>query len=221
MVSIEWHARLRRSALSSWIVPLRDRLDYLRWRRAHVEGSTCALQKRYALRDLLRAHGLGLVVETGTFLGDMAAFLSARGFDVITIELDPTLAALARLRFAHNRRVQLIEGDSGTRLPAVVSQLTHPALFYLDAHYSGPGTGKGEIETPISAEIDLILQRAPAGSVVAIDDARCFGAEPDYPPLQDFLDALKARDVADARVVNDAIVFSVPVAKRAAAVAAS
>ena len=98
----------------------------------------------------------------------------------------------------------------------MVGQLTYPALFYLDAHYSGPGTGKGDIETPISAEIDLILQRAPAGSVVAIDDARCFGTEPDYPPLQDFLGALSRRGVADARVVNDAIVFSVPAVKRVA-----
>jgi hypothetical protein len=216
MVSVEWHARLRRSALSNWVVTLKDRLDYIRWRRAGDEGSTCPLQKRYSLLSLLRAHGLGLVVETGTFLGDMAAFLSARGFDVITIELDPKLAALARLRFADNRRVHLIEGDSGTRLPTIVGQLTHPALFYLDAHYSGPGTGKGDIETPISAEIDLILQRAPAGSVVAIDDANCFGTQPDYPPLQDFLDALTASGVADARVVNDAILFSVPAAKRAA-----
>ena len=224
MVSVEWHARLRRSALSNWVVTLKDRLDYVRWQRAEAKnsatGSTCPLQKRYSLLDLLRAHGLGLVVETGTFLGDMAAFLSARGFDVITIELDPKLAALARLRFADNRRVHLLEGDSGTRLPTVVGQLTHPALFYLDAHYSGPGTGKGDIETPISAEIDLILQRAPAGSVVAIDDARCFGTEPDYPPLQDFLGALSARGVADARVVNDAIVFSVPAAKRAVTAAA-
>ena len=216
MVSVEWHARLRRSALSSWVVALKDRLDYARWRRAGVEGSTCPLQKRYSLVDLLGANNLRLVVETGTFLGDMAAFLSARGFDVITIELDPKLAALARQRFAHNRRVQLIEGDSGTRLPVVVGQLTYPALFYLDAHYSGPGTGKGDIETPISAEIDLILQRAPAGSVVAIDDARCFGTEPDYPPLQDLLGALRARGVADARVVKDAIVLSVPAVKRAA-----
>jgi SAM-dependent methyltransferase len=217
MVSIEWHARLRRSPLSHWIVALKDRFDYIRWRRADVAGSTCPLQKRYALLELLRAHNLRLVVETGTFLGDMAAFLSARGYDVITIELDPKLAAFARLRFADNRRVELIEGDSGTRLPAVVRTLTDPALFYLDAHYSGPGTGKGDIETPISAEIDLILQRAPAGSVVAIDDARCFGTAPDYPPLQDFLNALKVRGVTDAHVANDAIVFAVPALERAAA----
>jgi SAM-dependent methyltransferase len=225
MVSLEWHARLRRSPLSSWLVALKDRFDYVRWRHANVAGSAagsiCPLQKRYALLELVRADKLGLVVETGTFLGDMAAFLSARGYDVITIELDPTLAALARLRFADNQRVHLIEGDSRTRLPAVVNELTHPTLFYLDAHYSGPGTGKGEIETPISAEIDLILKRAPAESVVAIDDARCFGTAPDYPSLQDLLGALRARGVVDAHVANDAIVFTVPETARPSTFAAA
>ncbi len=215
MVSVEWHARLRRSPLSSWVIGLKDRVDYVRW-RANVAGSnagsTCPLQKRYALLKLLRSRKLDLVVETGTFLGDMAKFLSSHGYEVVTIELDAKLAALARLRFNGNSRIRLIEGDSGTRLPAVVEKLTRPALFYLDAHYSGPGTGKGAIETPISAEIDFILGRAPAGSVVAIDDARCFGTSPDYPRLQDFLGALQARGVTDAHVANDAIVFSVPAA---------
>jgi len=219
MVSVEWHARLRRSPLSRWVIGLKDQVDYVRWRQSHAAGSTCPLQKRYALLELLRAHKLGLVVETGTFLGDMATFLSGHGYEVITIELDPKLAALARLRFGSNERVQLVEGDSGTRLPAVVEKLTRPALFYLDAHYSGPGTGKGDIETPISAEIEFILTRAPAGSVVAIDDARCFGTAPDYPPLEDFLGALQARGVTDAHVANDAIIFSVPNAKHATATA--
>jgi hypothetical protein len=217
MVSVEWHAQLRRSPLSSWVIGLKDRLDYARWRRAKIPGSTCPLQKRYALLDLLRSHKLDLVVETGTFLGDTATFLSGHGYEVVTIELDPKLAALARLRFRGNRRVRLIEGDSGTRLPAVVAGLERPALFYLDAHYSGPGTGKGDVETPISAEIDFVLQRAPTGSVVAIDDARCFGTSPDYPPLAQFLGALRTRGVADARVENDAIVFSVPGATRVTA----
>ncbi len=210
MVSIEWHARLRRSPLSSWVVGLKDRVDYLRWRRAKNAGATCPLQKRYALLDLLRSHHLDLVVETGTFLGDMAIFLSEHGYEVVTIELDAKLAALARLRFGGNTRIRLVEGDSGARLPAVVEKLDRPALFFLDAHYSGPGTGKGDIETPISAEIDLILSRAPRGSVVAIDDARCFGTAPDYPPLEEFIGALRARGVTDARVAGDAIIFTVP-----------
>ena len=104
MVSVEWHAWLRRSKLPHWLVALKDRLDYVRWRRANAAGTTCALQKRYAILGLLRAHRIGLVVETGTFLGDMAAFLAARGYDVITIEIDPRLAALARLPAQSARR---------------------------------------------------------------------------------------------------------------------
>src|ERR1700734_3142281 len=112
MVSVEWHARLRRSPLSSWVVGLKDRVDYVRWRRAHVAGSTCPLQKRYALLKLLRTRKLDLVVETGTFLGDMATFLLGHGYEVVTIELDAKLAALARLRFSGDKRIRLVEGDS-------------------------------------------------------------------------------------------------------------
>ena len=119
MVSVEWHAQLRRSPLSRWVIGFKDRLDYARWRRANIPGSTCPLQKRYALLELLRSHKLDLVVETGTFLGDTATFLSAHGYEVITIEFDSKLAALAHLRFRGNRHVQLIEGDSSARRPSL------------------------------------------------------------------------------------------------------
>ena len=215
MISLEWHARLRRSPLSKWIVDLKDTADYVRWRRSKIAQSTCALQKRYAILDLLRAYNLQLIIETGTFLGDMAAFLSRRGYAVITIEIDAKLAAFARARFDGNKKIRLIEGDSGALLPALVSDIDRPALFYLDAHYSGPGTGKGSSDTPISKETDTILAHAPRGSVVVIDDARCFGTLPDYPPLEEFIDALRARGISDVNVINDAIVFSVANRNRA------
>jgi hypothetical protein len=217
MVSIEWHARLRRSPLTGWVIDLKEAADYFRWRRANVAGSTCALQKRRAILDLLRAHHLDLIVETGTFLGDTAAFLSRRGFEVVTIEIDAKLAGLARARFDGNKKVRLLEGDSSVLLPRIAGEIRRPALFYLDAHYSGPGTGMGNSETPISAEIEMVLARAPARSVVVIDDARCFGTAPDYPPLDEFLGALRARGVADAHVANDAIVFSVAAGSAAGA----
>jgi hypothetical protein len=209
MISVEWHARLRRSALTMWVIDLKDTADYFRWRRANVAGSTHPLQKRRAILDLVRTSHLDLVIETGTFLGDTAAFLSRHGCEVITIEIDAKLAGLARFRFDGDKNVRLLEGDSSTLLPKILGEISRPALFYLDAHYSGPGTGMGNSETPITAEIDIVLARAPAGSVVVIDDARCFGTAPDYPPLDQLLGALCARGVTDAHVANDAIVFSV------------
>jgi len=63
--------------------------------------------------------------------------------------------------------------------------LPEPALFWLDGHYSGGNTGKGEKETPIMEEIETILS-SPLPHVVLVDDARCFGTEKDYPTLSDF-----------------------------------
>ncbi len=165
---------------------------------------------------MLRAHQLRLVIETGTYLGDMAAFLAQRGYFVITIELDAQLASFARRRFNRNKNIRVVEGDSGSLMRAIIEQVEGPALFYLDGHDSGPGTATGDCETPVIAEISAILERASAGSVVVIDDARCFGTEPGYPALAEFKNFLPERGVSDATVANDAIVFALS-GKRAGA----
>ena len=57
-------------------------------------------QKHGLLRDAARRHGLRVLVETGTYTGETAWALR-REFDRIdTIELEPRLAHLARIRFA-------------------------------------------------------------------------------------------------------------------------
>ena len=117
MVSVEWHARLRRSPLSSWVIGLKDRVDYIRWRRANVAGSnagsTCPLQKRYAILKLLRSRKLDLVVETGTFLGYIGfGFLADRfsrkytyiGFLIVAALLVPLFA------FVRNPNALLVIG---------------------------------------------------------------------------------------------------------------
>ena len=68
----------------------------------------------------------------------------------------------------------------------------------------------GESETPIEKEVEAVLQLAPAGSAVAIDDARCFGSDPHYPPLTPWLARLQTAGVTGLRVANDMIYFVVP-----------
>lgn len=119
------------------------------------------------------------------------------------------MAALARARFEGADNVQVIEGDSGNLMPELIANLEQPALFYLDGHYSGGTTGKGEQETPIVKEVEAILAGAPIGSLVIIDDARCFGLSPDYPPLVDLLTMLRKRGVDDIIIKDDSIRFLV------------
>jgi hypothetical protein len=44
-------------------------------------------------------------------------------------------------------------------------------------------TAKGELETPIIAELEALSLVRTSKHVILIDDARCFGTLPDYPTL--------------------------------------
>ncbi len=210
MVPIALHGRLRRSPLTSWIFDVKDRVDH--WRGGTNKSPTASLSplgKRLAIVQLLRTHNLHIVVESGTFLGDTCRFLSRRGYAVTTIELDPQLAAFARLRFAGNKNVRVVEGDSGELLAEIATALDKPALYYLDGHYSGPGTAKAVLETPIMHEIKAVLAHAAPKSIVVIDDARCFGHDKDFPTMAELSDFLRTYGISNIRNENDTIHFSI------------
>jgi len=90
-------------------------------------------QKRYALRTL---------VETGTYTGEMVQAMSGHVDRLISMEVDPQLHARAAMRFSGQRHIRLLQGDSAVLLPGVLESLTEPALFWLDGHYMGTGSGR-------------------------------------------------------------------------------
>lgn len=145
--------------------------------------------KRHAVLETARALSLDTLVETGTFRGDMVAAMRPYFRRIVSIELSPTLAAAARRRFAGLPQIEIVEGDSAAALHTVVARLDRPALFWLDGHYSGPGTARGKGDTPVIAELQTIFGPRPAGGgpplchAVLIDDARLFGTDPAYPTL--------------------------------------
>lgn len=109
-------------------------------------------------------------VETGTFKGDGIQRALDDGFDVVySIELDTALFKHAHDRFQNDHRVCVIRGDSSRVLPALV--IDEPAVFYLDAHWSGFGT---ETPLPLLSELRIIAKR-PYKDVVVIDDMRLMG----------------------------------------------
>ena len=83
-------------------------------------------------------------------------------------------------------------------------------LFWLDGHFSGGPTGRGDSDTPIEREVDAILLKAAPGSLVYVDDARCFGTLLGYPSLAKLEARLSRNGVTDMRRDRDLIVFTVP-----------
>lgn len=129
--------------------------------------------------------GCGTLIETGTYRGDMIAATRAHFGTVHSVELAPALYEDARKRFAGDAGVHLHQGDSGALLGEILGTVTDRPLLWLDGHWSGGPTAHGDQPTPILRELEHVFAHTGESPVVLIDDARCFGAEPDYPSLDE------------------------------------
>jgi hypothetical protein len=138
------------------------------------------------LMELASKYKLDILVETGTYLGDMVAALISSFKHIYSVELDHELTVNARRRFVNQPHVTIMEGDSAKVLPNLLQQLSGNTLFWLDGHYSGGVTAKGETETPITLELKAILSSNIPNFVIAIDDANLFnGFTRDYPTIDE------------------------------------
>ena len=121
---VEWrNARANARALATW--EDEGRAD-----------SPPSAYKHQLLRERRRRHGLQVLVETGTYLGDTIAALRSEFREVTSIELSPALHACAVSRFSTAKNVSLLEGESGEVLATLVPTLDETALFWLDGHFS-------------------------------------------------------------------------------------
>ena len=132
-------------------------------------------------------------VETGTFYGDMIAAVRGDFERLFSIELSPRLARRATRRFAGDPRVAILEGDSGDRLGPLLRGLGAPAVIWLDGHYSGVLTARGESDTPLARELAAALECGTTQDVVLVDDARLIGCDPAYPSLGEIESLVGAR----------------------------
>jgi len=147
--------------------------------------------KEYALRFSSR-----ILIETGTYLGDMVDATKDVFSQIYSIELDENLYKRAKSRFSNASNIHIIWGDSSEVLPRILTSTRHSCLFWLDAHYSGGITAKGEFNTPIVKELKHIFAHPIKNNVILIDDARCFTGQEDYPAIED-LKKIVAKELPD------------------------
>lgn len=173
------------------------------------EGRPVPVPHPVKVRNILAVadlYGLDVLVETGTQKGATIAATLGRFEKIYSIEIYEPSVRAARKRFAAHPKVTIIHGDSATALPALVTTIAEPILFWLDGHYSGAGTGQGEQHSPIVAEIEHIRALRPPGrDAIIIDDARLFVGKDGYPPLDEFLGAMENAFGVRPRHADDAI----------------
>lgn len=84
-------------------------------------------------------------------------------------------------------KLHLYNGDSSVLIPIMLDEIKknfkdkqYKVCFWLDGHYSGGDTGRGEKDTPIMEELNGIKNANVGDCVILIDDARCFTHEGDF-----------------------------------------
>lgn len=140
--------------------------------------------KMYYLMRTLKEHDLKVFVESGTSHGDGVAAMLPYVDEVHTIEAWDEACQFSINRFKGDGRVHIYFGDSAEILPGILDEIDpEPALFWLDAHYSGDGTALLDKETPIVAELEAIAKVSHLDHCIIVDDARGFGVWNDYPTI--------------------------------------
>ena len=155
------------------------------WERQGRPSPPPHIVKEQLIKDYVKTFRASILIETGTYFGDMVHAMRKLFARIVSFELDQKLAAQARDRFAGDNHIEIIQGDSGKLLHDYLTTINERCLFWLDGHYSGGITAKGSLETPIMNELTSILAHPVEGHVILIDDARCFTGENDYPTIEE------------------------------------
>jgi hypothetical protein len=161
------------------------------------------------LRSFQKKYRCPVFIETGTYRGDMVHRMRRHFKSLQTIELDKDLHRYASSRFSPVKKITCHQGDSSVVLREIMPAIRERCLFWLDGHYSGGETAKGELSTPVLAEVNIILRHIASTGlqhIILIDDARCFDGTEDYPPA-DVLLKLIDENLANYRheIINDII----------------
>ena len=152
--------------------------DYYYWRlRGSPMRRVPHLLKQRTLREYARKYNLNTMVETGTNMGQMIRAMLPVMEEIYSIEMDEWNYSRACRRFAGNRKVHMVHGESGSTLPRILREVQQPCLFWLDAH-------NYDKETPIREELAAISERGIRGDVILVDDSKWFDGRNQYPTVE-------------------------------------
>ena len=162
--------------------------------------------KQKIVKMYAKHFGIEIFIETGTGNGSMVKKIRKFFKKIHSIELSTTLYNIAKERLSKYEHVKLYYGNSSKVLPVIVKNIKKPCLFWLDAHFSGGKTARGDLITPIRQELSTILEFSNKNSVILIDDANSFDANRNYPTLNELLKQIKEKWLNISFIVKENII---------------
>jgi hypothetical protein len=167
---------LRRAPFYSTIKALGHYPDYWYWILRGKPQRSPHLLKQKTVQRYGEKFGLRILIETGTYYGEMVSAIRPRFDAIYSIEQNPELASRATIEFAKYPHIRIIQGDSQTALPELLKSLDKPALFWLDAGYYGWSGLQGDKQR-LGVELDAILRHPIQEHVILMDDAHGLNGE--------------------------------------------
>jgi len=187
---------------------------FLLWKFGFSEGSPHCIKEKYVKR-LQSEHEALVFIETGTYLGDMVHAVRKNFEEIYSIELSEELYKRACERFSAYPNIHIVQGDSGKLMPEILSPLTQKCLFWLDGHYSGGLTARGEEDYPLINELKAIAAHPVKNHVILVDDARLLTGADGAPSLEKVISGLKDINSSYTVEVKDDTVFAyLPLAEK-------
>jgi len=183
-----------------------DKFEHYQWKKNNFMYGTPQkikenIFKMYAIKN-------AQWVETGTYLGTTTEFLSKNYNFVYSIEPNYKLYQNACLKFKKN--VTLYNDTSENVFPKLLPLLSGNINFWLDGHYSGEDTYKGQKETPIESELNCIKENISRldNVVIFIDDLRLFynNSQNSYPTVNYLVNFTKKLDMK-WKIVHDIFIM--------------
>jgi hypothetical protein len=172
----------------------RQKRELLAWQKEGCYTPPPHLVKQLTIKVYQQKYNCSTLIETGTYMGEMVEALKTRFKKIISIELAMELYEKAKRRFKPDKNVVILQGDSGKVLPEILPEITDPAIFWLDGHFSNGPTAKGDKECPIFEELNSIFTSQRLNHILLIDDARCFVGKDDYPTIESLIDFIKGKN---------------------------
>lgn len=156
--------------------------DFWYWKLRGQPVRSPHLVKQHTVRHYAEKYGLNVLVETGTYYGEMVAAMKNRFNAIYSVECDHKLAQRAIRKFAPHRHIHILESDSQKVIPALLKTLREPALFWLDAGYYGWAGLQGDKQR-LTTELEAILRDPGRQHVILMDDARGLNGQNGAPTI--------------------------------------
>jgi hypothetical protein len=165
--------------------------DYWYWQLRGRPIRSPHLLKQRTVSEYAERFALRVLVETGTYYGEMVAAMKNRFAEIYSVEFDSALAQRAAKKFAGKKHVHILEGDSQKVVPELLQKIKEPALFWLDAGYYGWAGLQGDKQR-LTVELDSILRDSRFRHVILMDDARGLNGQNGAPTVEELKRRIEA-----------------------------